>query len=579
MVVSDLPQLVRNMGRFREVVGILAKYGLADWLDNAGGDWIHKLLKDSSVRELGQLSREERIRRALTELGTTFIKLGQILSTRPDLVGTELADELAQLRTGAPPDPPDVVVAAIEKELGAAPEQLFSQFEAAAMASASIGQVHQAQLSDGAAVVVKVQHPGIEERIRNDLDILAGMAALAEQYSADLQQYRPVETAADFSRTLLRELDFRTEQRNLEKFRRNFKDDAGVVFPKPYGELSTQRVLTMDRLTGINMSDGTALRESELDLVKLARQGANLFVEMIFRDGFYHADPHPGNLMVLTDDQAAESVDINAADGDSADDVNATERAARIGVLDCGMVGRLDESLRQDIEQALLAVVNGDTDVLVDVIMRRGATPDDLEPDELRLDVEDFVDVYAQQSLDEFDLSGCLNGIVEIIRRHGIVLPSKIAMLLKVLIMLEGTAQQLSPKFNLAELIEPYGRKSFLEKYSPQRLFQQAQTRYRDWDNLIEILPRDAADILHRMKKGSFDVHLNHRRLETTVNRLVMGILTAALFMGSTGLMSAGVPPRAWGLSIPGAVGCGVAVWLGVRLIRAIKRMGDIQQK
>jgi ubiquinone biosynthesis protein len=187
--------------------------------------------------------------------------------------------------------------------------------------------------------------------------------------------------------------------------------------------------------------------------------------------------------------------------------------------------------------------------------------------------------MYTQQSIDDFDLSGCLDGIIEIIRRHEIILPAKIAMLLKVLIMLEGTAQQLSPRFNLAELIEPYARRSFQEKYSPQRLFKKLESRYRDWDNLIEILPRDAADILHRMKKGSFDVHLNHRRLDTTINRLVLGILTAALFMGSTSLLSQSVPPLAWGVSVPGAAGCGVAVWLGFTLIRAIKQMGDIQQQ
>jgi ubiquinone biosynthesis protein len=216
---------------------------------------------------------------------------------------------------------------------------------------------------------------------------------------------------------------------------------------------------------------------------------------------------------------------------------------------------------------------------VVEIIMQLGATPDDLNPEELQADVEDFLDEYTGQPLDQFDLSGCLNAIVEIIRQHMIVLPAKLAMLLKVLIMLEGTAQQLNPRFNLAEVIEPYARKSLQQKYSPQRFLKTLQLRYRDWSKLLEILPRDAADILHRMKKGSFDVHLNHRRLETTVNRLVLGILTAALFMGSTLLLSNAVPPLAWEISIPGAVGCGVAVGLGYWLVRAIKRSGDIQQK
>ncbi len=390
------------------------------------------------------------------ELGTTFIKLGQVLSTRPDLVGTELADEQAALRTGTPPDPPATVKSIIEKELGATTDELYGDFDDNALASASIGQVHKATLRDGSHVVVKVQHPGIEDRIQNDLEILEKLAELSAKYSPKMRQYRPVDTAADFRRTLLRELDFRSEQRNLERFRRNFKDDQGVCFPKPYSELSSQRVLTMDLLQGTNLSDGAALRSSNYDLETLARGGANLFVEMIFRDGFYHADPHPGNLMVLVNDrpgvQTAEERNASSR-GPSG---NPDPPVTMIGVLDCGMVGRLDESLREDIERAILAVAQGNSGPVVEIIMRRGATPDDLDPDDLRLDVEDSLDQYTLQSLNEFDLSGCLNGIVEIIRRHEIVLPAKIAMLLKVLVMLESTAQQLSPQFNLAEIIEPH---------------------------------------------------------------------------------------------------------------------------
>lgn len=579
MEASDLSQLVRNTGRFREVVAILAKYGFADWLQGTNAEWARALLKNSQANELGALSRNERIRQAITELGTTFIKLGQVLSTRPDLVGIELADELAELRTGTPPDAPEVVKLIVEEELGATTDKLFERFDDKALASASIGQVHKATLHDGSRVVVKVQHPGIEDRIQNDLEILEKLAELAEKYLPQMRQYRPVETAADFRRTLLRELDFRSEKRNLERFRRNFKDDQGVCFPKPYSELSSQRVLTMDLLEGTNLSDSTALRSSNYDLKTLARGGANLFVEMIFRDGFYHADPHPGNLMVLVNDTPGVQPRQERSRSHREPSVDPERPVAIIGVLDCGMVGRLDESLREDIERALLAVAQSDSGPVVEIIMRRGATPDDLDPDDLRLDVEDFLEQYTQQSLNEFDLSGCLNGIVEIIRRHEIVLPAKIAMLLKVLVMLEGTAQQLSPQFNLAEIIEPHARKSFREKFSPQRFLKKMESRYHDWDNLLEILPRDAADILHRLKKGSFDVHLSHRRLETTINRLVLGILTAALFMGSASLLSQSVPPLAWDISVPGAVGCGIALWLGYTLIRAIKRMGDIQQK
>ena len=576
MADLDLPQLVRHAARFQEVVSILAKYGFADWLQATNLHWVRTALKDSPVRELGSLSREERVRAAITELGTTFIKLGQVLSTRPDLVGIELANELAALRTGTPPDPPETVEAIILEDLGAPTDELFAEFDDQALASASIGQVHKARLHDGAAVVVKVQHPGIETRVRNDLEILQGLASLAEKYSSDLRQYRPVETSAEFSRTLLRELDFQGELRNLERFRRNFQQDPGVNFPKPYAERSSRRVLTMDLLEGVNLSDTTALRTSQLDLEELARCGANLFIEMIFRDAYYHADPHPGNLMVVGKQRAIDEQDELSADGAVHDSTQARPATAIvIGVLDCGMVGQLDEPLRQEIERGLLAVGHRDSETVVEIITTMGATPEDLNAEDLRLDVEDFLDAYANQSLDGFDLSGCLNGLIEIIRRHKIVLPAKIAMLLKVLIMLEGTAQQLSPSFNLAELIEPYGRKSLQDKFSPQGLFKRAASRFRDWDKLLEILPRDAADILRRMKEGRFDVHLSHRRLEPIVNRLVLGILTAALFMGSSSILSQQVPPRAWGVSVPGVLGVALSLWLGATLVRAIKKTDD----
>ena len=556
MGLSELPQLVRNTGRLREVIGVLGKYGLADWLHATQLQWVRKLLKPTHVAELGDVRREARIRMALEELGTTFVKLGQVLSTRPDLVGPELADELAKLQSSTPPDPPEAVETLIEKELGQPPSELFREFGTEPLASASIGQIHRAELPDGRPVVVKVQHVGIEERVSNDLEILGKLAELAERY-ASLRPYRPVQTAEDMSRTLLLELDFRSEAKNLERFRRNFGGDPGVRFPEPFPRFSTKRVLTMERFRGISVADEPGLRASGCDLEEIARRGAAVFVSMIFRDGFYHADPHPGNLMVLPDGAAPEG-GVQAV----------------IGIIDCGMIGRLDEALRSDIERALVAALRGDVDDIVDVIARQGSLPNDFDPSELRLDVEAFVGDYAHMSLQEFDLGGCLQEFIRIIRRHGIVLPARLGMLLKVLIMLEGTAQKLSPTFSLAELLQPYGRKRLSSRLSPAQLLATAGRRYRDWDRLVDVFPREAADILHRVKQGSFDVNLIHRRLEVSVNRLVLGVLAAALFMGSTSLLSQGVPPRAWGVSLPGGVGAFVACWLGYSLIRAIRADG-----
>ena len=571
MEVSNVPQLIRNTGRFREVVHVLAKYGLAGFLTDVNLEWVRSLFKTADDQQILELSPAARIRLAITELGTTFIKLGQVLSTRPDLVGQEIANELAQLRAGTPADPPDVIKELIETELGSSIEELYAEFEAEAFASASIGQVHRAVLHDGSAVVVKVQHPGIEDGIKNDLEILKMLAELAESHAPQLRQYRPVDTTTEFQRTLLRELDFRSEQRNLDLFRRNFRDDLRVVFPMPYQELSSRRVLTMQRLDGVNISEPGQLNESGLPLSEFAKRGASIFLDMIFRDAFYHADPHPGNLMIVPGQDSADST--------GAASVEATSPAEpyRIGVLDCGMVGRMDEAFRQDIESALLAVVHHDSQTLTDVIVRLGSAPLELDREELMADVEDFLSVYAHQSLNEFDLSGCLQGIIDIIHRYKIVLHTKMAMLLKVLIMLEGTAQLLNPEFNLAEMIAPYGQRSMQDRFSPKRLFRRLQATYDDWNRLAEILPRDAADILHRIKSGRFNVYLEHRRLEATVNRLVLGILTAALYMGSAMLWSRGVGPTVQGISLPGISGCLVACYLGFIVIRAVKSTGDLR--
>lgn len=270
MDVSSLPQLVRNAGRLNEVVGVLVRFGVAPWLQSIHAEWGQRHLCTKSGDKIGDLSQAKRVRLAFTELGTTFIKLGQILSTRADLVGPELAAELAMLQSGTPADQPETVLARVEQELGRPVSEFFSEFDANAFASASIGQVHAAGLKDGTQVVVKVQHAGIEERIRNDLEILIELAKLAENYSPPLKQYRPVAIAHEFGKTLENELDFSLEQRNLIRFAGNFADDPGVCIPVAYPEQSSRRVLTMDRLQGLSLSNRDVLVAAGFDLSEFA---------------------------------------------------------------------------------------------------------------------------------------------------------------------------------------------------------------------------------------------------------------------------------------------------------------------
>ncbi len=552
MKLSSIPQLARNVNRLREIVTILSKYGLADWMSRLDWDFAKGLFKGPEGRGLAELTHETRVRLALSELGTTFIKLGQLLSTRPDLIGPALAKELTTLQDHSPADPPHTVRATVEAELGQSIGDLFAQFDERPLASASIAQVHRARLKTGKAVVLKVQHPAIETRIRNDLDILIGLVKVAEKYLPEARQYRPRTTAAELQRMILRELDFGREERNLLQFAANFAADPTVRFPAPYPELSTSRVLTMDLLEGVKIAEPQNLRSAGFDLEEIARRGAEVFLEMIFRDGFYHADPHPGNIVVMP--------------------------GGVIGMLDCGMVGRLDERMREEVEEMLLAIAAGDAAQLTTTLTRLGSVPAGVDQAVLGADVTEFVSFYSGESLKDLHLGKALTELTEIIRRHHIVLPAGIAMLLKVLIMLEGTARLLSPQFSLIELIRPYQKKLLWRQFSPLKRLQKIRRLYREWEHLGEVLPARIIEIMQQVQSGKLDVHLQHQHLEPSVNRLVFGMLTSALFLGSALLCSMNVPPLVNGVSVLGTLGCGVSLVLALRLLWAIRKSGRLDQ-
>jgi ubiquinone biosynthesis protein len=560
MKITSIPQIYRHLARWREIFSVLSKYGLANWISRLDLEFAKEFFKDPDGESLARLSRETRVRLALNELGPTFIKLGQILSTRPDLVGIPLATELQHLQDEVRSDPPDIVRAAVQAELGKSVDELFASFEDQPLASASIGQCHAARLQNGDSVVVKVQHPAIHDKVRVDLDILNGMAILAERVP-EFENYRPRAMVDEFQRSLMRELDFSREQRHMQQFASDFAADETIRIPSPYPELSTARVLTMQRLEGIKLSETEKLRDSGFDSCEVARRGAEIYLSMIFKNGFYHADPHPGNLVVMPGNT--------------------------IGLLDYGLVGRIDEPLREDIEEMLVALGNRDAQHLTSIIVRLGAAPAGLDQGALSQDVADFMSHYALQRLDSFDLSGALNEIIDMIHRYQIMLPTRITLLMKVLVMLEGTSRLLSPRFNLLELMKPYRKEMVWSRLSPARQVRKVRRFYIEMERLLAELPLGLTEIFHQVQTGKFDVHLEHRGLEPSVNRLVFGMLTSALFLGSTLLLSQKVAPLVrlpWlgsivgEFSLLGALGCGISIALGLRLLRAISKSGHLDR-
>lgn len=539
----------RNAKRVGEIIAILGRYGLADWLGGLNYEFIQGRLTSFDGERLGKLTQEARIRLALTELGTTFIKLGQMLSTRADLVGSSLATELSQLRSHTPPDAPDVIKESIRVELGNGVDDLFAEFNDKPLASASIGQVHQARLHTGEHVVVKVQRAGIENKILGDLDIMGVLADLAQKHVSYIRPYQPTATLREFRRTLLNELDFSSEKRNLEEFAANFEKDKNVHFPQVYPELCSRRVLTMEMLVGISGEDVAGMRASGFNLTDFAQRGANMYLDMIFRDGFYHADPHPGNLMMLP--------------------------GGVVGVIDCGMVGRLDETMREEIESLLISIINKDAVELTDSVMRLGSVPPDLDRDTLRAEISNFVAEFGSRSLRDFNLSAALKQMTDIVRRYHILLPTPLALMLKTLVMLEGTSRLLNPNFNLAALIEPYQVKVLKHKLSLDRVLRKVYRMYRDWDRLIDILPRDITEILRRIRNGTFEVKQENRRMEATIHRLALAILSASFFIGSSMLFANKAEPAFGDVSLSGTFGFLLSLMFAWRLVRRINKGDD----
>ena len=576
--ITSVPQLYRNVRRWTEIVSVMSKYGLADWMSRFHIDFLTDRLKTQDGAAQSQLTHNARIRMTLTELGPTFIKFGQLLSTRPDLIGLELALELEKLQSDAPKDPFETTKRIIENEQGIPLEEIFVEFEKEPIASASIGQVHRAKLdpqrfafasseqkdepisNELVDVVVKVRHEGIDRIVETDLDILSGLAQLAEKLD-DFKNYQPIAVVEEMSRTMMRELDFGREERNLIQFRSLFEKDKTVVIPEPISALCSARMITMQHISGTSIRKIKDNCPAGIDPNSVAQTGANLYLKMIFHHGFFHADPHPGNIIIQDD--------------------------GTIGLLDFGMVGRISEQLREDIEAMLVAIVNQDVSMLSTLIKRIGRCPNNLNESAFSNEVADFVGQYSTQVLAQFDMSGALNDFMSLVRRFQITLPGEVSLLIKVLVSLEGTGRQLNPDFSLMEIMKPFQRLLLLKRLSPTRQAKKMRRFYMEVEQLVDQLPKRISNILEQVQSGQFDVKLDHRRLGPTANRLVMGLMTSALFLGSSMMLSYKVPPLLFpdvgpmgthDLSILGLLGCFASIMMGFRLTWAIRNSGNLDQ-
>jgi len=555
--LSRIRKAPKYLKRYQQILTVLARYGLADWVDRLPLGFTKDILAKGVDREVLEESREGRVRKALGELGPIFIKLGQLMSSRPDIVGTGLALELQKLQDHAPADPPEQVRETLREELEQPSEALFEEIDFEPLASASIAQVHRARLRSGEEVVLKIQHQGLEERVETDIAILLDLAGLIEEHVAESRSLRPVALVEEFRRQLLRELDFRRELHSMQAFRAHFEEDAKLVIPETYPEWSTASVLTMQYLQGVKATHLEALQAAGVDPAEVAREGARIFLDMIFEQGLFHGDPHPGNFLVTEE--------------------------GRIALLDFGFVGRVDEDLRRDLEDILIGVTQKDSGRMAHALIRMGAVPADLDRGQLQGDLSELLTYYAELPLGEIDLAPALREVLEVIHRHRIVLPPDLSLLFTVVIKLEGTGRKLDPSFQLMNLLLPYQEKISRRRLSPQRQIRKLKRLTEQVDRLLETAPASLTEIIRQIEGGklTFQLHVEEiekaeQQLEKSTNRITFGILTASIILASSLLLLAELPPLVGGYSALGLAGYALSLFFALRLLWAIVRSGNL---
>ncbi|HKB59122.1 MAG TPA: AarF/UbiB family protein [Gallionellaceae bacterium] len=561
----------RDLGRLHDIAIILIRYGfgdvvrrlgMANALERAGSAvlWKH-------AGEYAHMEPPVRVRRALEELGPTFIKLGQVLSSRVDLFAPEWIDELGKLQDSAPPAPYDKVLSQLIEDLGAPPEEIFAAFEVEPLAAASIAQVHRARLADGSTVVVKIRKPDVTRVIEADLRLLMHLAEFAEGENTEWRNFHPVEVVRQFSLSMQRELNFAIECRNSEAIAENFQAYSDrdvpstggeapglpiIVIPRVYWQWTGERICVQQYIDGIPGRDLEAVDRAGFDRTVLARRGAHAVLKMIVEDGFFHADPHPGNVFYLPGN--------------------------RIAFIDFGMVGRLTEQRRTQLIHLLLGLVRHEPARVADVLFD-WAGDGALDEAGLILEIQTFVDQYHGMTLKQLSIGAMLNDVAAILRSHQITLPSDLTLLIKAFITLEGMGRELDPEFDMAGEALPMLRKALRARYAPRFMLRRSFRSAAELMGVIADFPHDLSRLIRAARRGRLEIHvditnLKHvgNQLDGAANRLTVGVVVSALIVGSSIVMTVKGGPEWLGLPLFGFVGYLGAAMGGIWLLLSIWR-------
>jgi ubiquinone biosynthesis protein len=541
------------MRRYREIAQVLVRHGMGFLVGVTGLERFAPFRRAMSVGTATP-TQPARLRMALEELGPTFIKLGQILSTRADLLPPDFQDELSKLQDAAPPVPFDAIGQTVVEELEMPVDEVFASFDHSPLASASIGQVHAARLHNGAEVVVKVRRPDVDAQIEEDLNILFTLAETASKRWEAARSYDLVGLVEEFADTIRRELDYRREARSAERFAEAFVDSEIVRIPCVHRETTTDRVITLERLRGHKIHDTDALADLPVPREALAERAFEMYLQMIFDVGFFHADPHPGNFLI--------------------------DEHGRIGLLDFGMVGHVDQRLQDDLSRLILAIVRDDPDRMVDVILDLGVARSRVERNLLRQDLQRLLTNYSDKSIGEVQLSEAIEDGLRIIRRHNLQLPSNLALLLKTGIMADGLAARVNPEFEPINALRPYTEQVVRKQLDPGEFAKRAGHAGFEAAQFGLELPHMLRRIVNAVDRGQIEVGVRPERfepllfrVERLVNRVVLGILTAAFIIGLAILMAVYNPPGwdQWG-GIFFGIGFLIAGAMGIFLVWSILR-------
>lgn len=556
MMSNDIIRIItsyRRFKRYRQIINVMVRNGYGGLIESLRLRRVYRKTKPPSGALMSP--RAKRLRLALEELGPTFIKMGQMLSTRADLIPHDIFHELQKLQDQVPPVAYDDLKEEIEFELKSSIKDIFSEFNETPLAAASIGQVHKAKLKTGEMVVVKVQRPNIKKVVEGDLDILRTTASLAERHLSDIKMYNPVAFVDEFAKSIRNELDYTLEARNMERFAHNFADDNTVRIPKVYWEYTTGRIITMEFLEGVKVSHIDELENRGYNVKSIAKKGAQAYLKQIFTHRFFHGDPHPGNIFILSGEVVA--------------------------FMDFGIVGRLTPSMASRLNELLISIASKDTEKIADALLQISVVDEDSNMDDLKADISEFVDKYYDISLGQLQISNVVHDLTDISSKYRIILDRQLSLLGRVLAEIEGLGKRLDPDFNIIPLIQPFARGLVMSKGSPREILKKSSKIARDYANLITTLPSDIKMALDKAKNGKLRIEFKHVALEGVVSglerstsRLAFAIIIASLVISSTLIISLEKPigPLLFGIPVIGALGYIVAaisgLWLIINIIR-----------